>query len=92
MGETRVNGVRLDYVRKCRCGRRPNIRTGYEGFDDGTGPFIITCECGQSKDPKDHPYGIILPRVMSRSWSKTRVVRNWNEIQRRPSPKDEGNE
>lgn len=92
MGSTYAEGVRLDYVRRCKCGRRPEIGTCYKGSDPGDGPFIIDCFCG--RDPKkptpDDKYGIVLPSFMSRSWSKTRVVKNWNAMIARQTlqPKD----
>ncbi len=77
MGSVMVNGVRMDHVRRCHCGRKPTIRTGYEGFDDGTGPFIILCDHGipLADQPTD-----CLHLTLSRSWTKTRATTNWNRL------------
>lgn len=65
-----VDGVRLDYVRKCHCGLRPEIVTAYQGMTPGDGPFIISCVHGKTIDYV----------TMSRSWTKTRAVENWNSM------------
>jgi hypothetical protein len=82
MANTLAEGIRLDYVRKCYCGRRPQISTCYEGFEPGMGPFLISCGHGSTLTHKIPP-GFIA----SRSWSKTRVVRNWNQLIRDESQK-----
>lgn len=80
-----VNGVRMDDVRHCHCGRRPGIMTGCKGFDHGTGPFVISCM---------HWRGDIVEQyektrrgelngeryVISRSSYETRAVRNWRAL------------
>ena len=70
--------VRLDYVRTCRCGKRPLITTGYAQFDDGNGPFFIQCD---HEDKTKHPFDVKVA-IFVRSWSKTRVVRLWNQMVR----------
>lgn len=82
---TVVDGVRLGHVRRCACGRAPDIATTYVGFEPGTGPFIITCYCGAPEDAvNEHGFR---PHHLSRSWSKTRAVRNWNQMVRSmPTP------
>jgi hypothetical protein len=76
-----VDGVRMDYIRKCWCGRRPKVATAYEGFEPGMGPFIISCYCDTPKDAKD-VWGFRPGLSFVRSWSKTRAVRNWNAMVR----------
>lgn len=80
-----VNGVRMDHVRSCHCGRRPEIMTGYKGFDDGTGPFVISCMHGRGdimeQYEKTRRGELDGERyVISRSWYKTRAVRNWRAL------------
>lgn len=80
-----VDGVRMDWVRRCYCGRRPEISTSYEGFDPGFGPFLIKCSHGKSV-PEENTwteYSTVGLMALSRSWSKTRVVENWKELMRR---------
>ena len=71
----------MDHVRKCACGRRPQISTRYEGIglEPGSGPFIIKCYCGREGEEGEH--GPVLPRFC-RSWSKTRAVRLWSRMNR----------
>jgi len=64
--------VKMPWVRRCHCGRRPDISTGYTGYDVGTGPFLIRCNCGRGDDWQKCTF--------SRSWTKTRAVRNWNRM------------
>jgi hypothetical protein len=72
-----VDGVRMDHVRRCgKCGRKPNIRTGYDGYE-GEGPFIIMCDHGTPlKDQPDDR----LDFALSRSWYKSRAVANWRSL------------
>lgn len=79
MASIYVNGTRMDHVRQCHCGRKPEVTTGYVGFDDGTGPFIISCDHGTPLN--EQPEGR-LHLAMSRSWAKTRATRNWNRMMR----------
>ena len=65
-----VDGVRMDRPRACWCGRRPTVSTGYDGFK-GSGPFLVMCEHGRART--DH-------YVLSRSWYKSRAVKNWNAL------------
>jgi len=84
MPDRTVEGVRLGHVRRCACGRDPEIWTGYPGFEPGFGPFVLKCYCGRDPavpTPSD-AHGIVLPSLMARSWSKTRGVRIWNRIAR----------
>ncbi|EPX83873.1 hypothetical protein [Salipiger mucosus] len=77
-----VDGIRMDHVRRCICGRRPEIATCYHGMDPGDGPFIIKCYCGRDPDQEDEDGRSPLPTFV-RSWSKTRAVRAWRSLQRR---------
>lgn len=79
MGSIYVNGTRMDHVRRCSCGRKPEVSTGYKGFDDGTGPFLIICDHGVPLE--DQPEGR-MNFSMSRSWYKTRAAANWNSMMR----------
>ncbi|WP_446325496.1 hypothetical protein [Blastomonas sp. CACIA14H2] len=72
-----ASGYRFDHVRRCHCGRKPQVSTGYEGVDDGTGPFIVSCTHGVPLE--DQPEGA-LNLTFARSWSKTRAARNWNAL------------
>ena len=85
MSATVIDGVRMDYVRKCWCGRRPEIATCYQGMKPGMGPFIISCYCDTPEDAKDE-WGFRPGLSFARSWSKTRVVRNWNTMVRGKLP------
>jgi hypothetical protein len=76
MASTYVDGVRLDYVRRCRCGRKPEIATCYRGDDPGEGPFIISCFCGRPEDVKDE-HGLLPCPRFCRSWTKSRAVALW---------------
>lgn len=83
---TTLSGHRFDHVRKCTCGRKPKVITGYKGFDDGTGPFVVSCDHGVPLEdqPQDR-----LHFSMSRSWYKSRAARNWNAMMRDASPTPE---
>jgi len=70
------DGVRMDHVRACSCGRRPRIVTTCAGQEPGFGPFIISCHC--DKDPEGED---TIPHFV-RSWSKTRAARLWNGMVR----------
>jgi hypothetical protein len=61
----------MDRVRRCFCGRKPDVATCYDDGKPGWGPFFITCNHGKFD-----------VQIMTRSWSKTRVVRNWNRMVR----------
>lgn len=80
-----VDGVRMDHVRRCSCGRKPEISTGYEGLgvEPGYGPFIIKCYHGREGEEGEH--GPVLPRFC-RSWSKTRAVKLWRTMNRTAPP------
>lgn len=81
-----VDGVRMDHVRRCACGRKPEISTGYVGLgiEAGYGPFIIKCYCGREGEQGEH--GDAVPRFC-RSWSKTRAVKLWSRMNRpQPAP------
>lgn len=81
MASVFVDGVRMDWFRTCStCGRKPVVRTGYEGFS-GDGPFLLVCDHGEPRREEYVP-GEPLRFVMSRSWSKTRAVANWNRMNR----------
>lgn len=77
---TTESGYRFDHVRRCHCGRKPEVSTGYVGFDDGDGPFLVFCDHGVPMDQQ--PEGQ-RKYVMSRSWYKTRAARNWNLMMRK---------
>lgn len=79
MASIYVGETRLDHVRRCTCGRKPEVRTGYAGFDDGDGPFVISCDHGV---PIESQAGGWLNFSMSRSWFKTSACRNWNRMMR----------
>ena len=88
MASIKVNGVRINWVRKCKCGRKPEIATGYIGYDDGSGPFFIKCHHGiDDKEFKQKMDSYVntgknCPNyAFVRSWSKTRAVKIWNEMQ-----------
>ena len=88
MASITVNGVRMNWVKKCKCGRKPEIATGYIEYDNGTGPFFIECRHGMDKkefDRKMDSYvntGKGAPEYsFVRSWSKTRAVKIWNNMQ-----------
>jgi hypothetical protein len=81
----RVGNVRMDHVRRCHCGRRPEISTGYQGFEDGFGPFVISCMHGLGSPVEQYEKvrrgELDAERyVLSRSWSKTRAVANWRRL------------
>ena len=82
---TTESGYRFDHVRRCRCGRKPKVITGYEGFDDGTGPFVVSCDHGVPLE--DQPEGR-MNFAMSRSWYKTRAAANWNRMMREDRGED----
>lgn len=85
---TTESGYRFDHVRRCRkCGRKPRVRTGYVGFDDGTGPFVVMCDHGTPLE--DQPEGQ-MDLMMSRSWYKTRAAANWNRMMREYNPTHKG--
>ena len=79
MASTIVDGIRLAYVRRCRCGRRPEITTCYQGFTPGDGPFVIRCFCDIPLDAKDE-HGFRPHPRFCRSWSKSRVVKLWTAM------------
>ena len=81
MSSTMVDGVRLDYVRRCKCGRQPVILTTYEGLEPGWGPFIIKCYCDTPEDAVNE-HGFRPHPRFCRSWSKTRAVRIWRDMNR----------
>lgn len=73
-----VGGVRMDRPRKCWCGKHPSVSTGYKGFEDGMGPFFLSCKHGEHTK-----YGVTLPLgPFVRSFSKTRAVALWNRVVR----------
>jgi hypothetical protein len=76
---TTESGYRFDHVRRCTCGRKPKVSTGYEGSDDGYGPFLVFCDHGMPLE--DQPDGQ-MNFSMARSWYKTRAARNWNLMMR----------
>lgn len=80
MASMMVGGVRMDWVRRCYCGRKPKITTHYVGTfatEPGFGPFSIRCSHGKfNKDGKMD----IDNMVFCRSWSKTRVVQIWRAL------------
>ena len=76
---TTDSGYRFDHVRRCSCGRKPTVITGYKGFDDGTGPFVVSCDHGVPLE--EQPEGR-MNFSMSRSWYKTRAAANWNRMMR----------
>lgn len=84
MASTIIDGVRLDHVRRCNCGRKPEISTSYKGFEPGMGPFFIQCYCDTPEDAVNE-HGFRPFPNFCRSWSKTRVVRNWNHLMRKAS-------
>lgn len=77
------SGYRFDHVRRCTCGRKPRVITGYKDFDNGMGPFVVSCDHGVPIE--EQPEGW-LNFSMSRSWSKTRAARNWNQMMRPATP------
>lgn len=84
MPDRTVDGVRLGHVRRCGCGRDPEISTAYLGQEPGFGPFVLKCYCGRDPNtptPAD-AHGIVLPTIMARSWVKSRGVAIWNRIAR----------
>jgi len=84
MPDRTVDGVRLGHVRRCACGRDPEISTAYPGQESGFGPFVLKCYCGRDPDtptPAD-THGIVLPTIFVRSWVKSRGVTLWNRVAR----------
>lgn len=80
-----IGGVRMDHVRRCHCGRRPIVSTGYKQFELGFGPFVIFCGHGQGSIMEQYEAvqrgELDAERyVFCRSWSKTRVVANWRHM------------
>lgn len=77
-----VDGIRMDHIARCICGRRPVVMTCYKGGTPGEGPFIIRCHCGHSEDDIDPRNK--LPRLrFCRSWYKTRAVQRWRGMNKR---------
>jgi hypothetical protein len=89
MASIRVDGIRMDWVRCCHCGRVPLISTCYKGMEPGMGPYAILCDHGNPPEERqkwldgERP----IPFSFARSWSKTRVVANWNRMMREPAPR-----
>ena len=77
------DGVRMDHVRRCSCGRVPVVSTAYPGWEAGEGPFVIKCYCDRDPDEMEADGLPPLPVFFSRSWSKTRAVRNWSALHKR---------
>lgn len=97
-----VDGVDFGNVLPCSyCNGAPEIQTGYVGTPPD-GPFLIKCWCGATEAEKDEYFDAWNPRhypnipatvkatlQFYRSWYKTRVVRGWNEMQRRQRQTEE---